>query len=215
MRAFLATSSSCVWIASAALAVLAAAGCNPKEAQTMGKAKPDQAKPVAAEIKVDSGRRETAMFAAGCFWGVEAAFRQVVGVTATTVGYSGGHAESPTYAQVCTDRTGHAETVQVQFDPAQVSYERLLDVFWTCHDPTQVNRQGPDVGSQYRSAIFYMSPQQQRAAEASKARLAASGKFARPMATEIAAAGTFYRAEEYHQQYLEKNGRAACPAHLK
>ena len=162
-----------------------------------------------------SGTRETALFAAGCFWGVEQMFREVPGVTATAVGYSGGHTTSPTYQEVCTDRTGHAETVLVEFDPAQVSYEKLLEVFWNGHDPTQVNRQGPDVGSQYRSAVFYLTPAQKVAAETMKACLNASGKFSRPVATEITAAGPFYRAEEYHQQYLEKNGRAACPAHLK
>lgn len=162
-----------------------------------------------------TGPRETALFAAGCFWGVEQMFREVPGVTATAVGYSGGHTTSPTYKEVCTDRTGHAEVVQVEFDPAQVSYEKLLEVFWNGHDPTQVNRQGPDVGSQYRSAVFCLTPAQQQTAQAMKSRLEASGRFARPIATEITAAGPFYRAEEYHQQYLEKNGRAACPAHLK
>jgi len=153
---------------------------------------------------------EKAIFGAGCFWGVEAAFRQTPGVVSTAVGYSGGHTIDPTYEQVCGDRTGHAEVVQVEFDPSQVSYEQLLDVFWKSHDPTQVDRQGPDVGSQYRTAIFYLSPEQKATAEASKARLDASGKLGRPVATEIAAAGTFWRAEEYHQQYLEKRGLASC-----
>lgn len=151
-----------------------------------------------------------ATFAAGCFWGVEAAFRQIKGVSATTVGYIGGKTANPTYEQVCTDRTGHAEAVEVDYDPAQVSYEQLLKVFWENHDPTQLNRQGPDYGSQYRSAIFFHTPEQQAAAEASKAALAQSGKYRRPVVTEIVAADAFYRAEDYHQQYLEKRGLASC-----
>jgi peptide-methionine (S)-S-oxide reductase len=151
-----------------------------------------------------------ATFAAGCFWGVEAAFRQVKGVKSTTVGYTGGHTKNPTYEQVCTDRTGHAEAVEIEFDPAEVSYDELLNVFWTSHDPTQLNRQGPDYGSQYRSAIFFHSSEQQSAAEASKQKLAASGKLARPIVTQIVPAAEFYRAEEYHQQYLEKRGQASC-----
>ena len=155
----------------------------------------------------------TATFAAGCFWGVEAAFRQVGGVTSTAVGYSGGTLENPTYEDVCSHRTGHAEVVQVEFDPTRVSYEQLLDVFWNCHDPTTLNRQGPDVGDQYRSAIFYHTPQQQAAAEVSKKRWAESGRFPRPIVTEITPAATFYRAERYHQQYLEKRGQASCHIH--
>ncbi len=151
-----------------------------------------------------------ATFAAGCFWGVEAAFRQVPGVKSTAVGYTGGQTKNPTYEQVCTDRTGHAEAVDVEFDPAQVSYEQLLDVFWQNHDPTQLNRQGPDHGSQYRSAIFYHTPQQQAAADASKRRLEESGKLKRPIVTQIVPAAEFYRAEEYHQQYLEKRGQSSC-----
>jgi peptide-methionine (S)-S-oxide reductase len=153
---------------------------------------------------------EKASFAAGCFWGVEAAFRQIKGVLSTTVGYSGGTLENPSYEDVCSHATGHAETVLVEFDPAVVSYDQLLDAFWNCHDPTQLNRQGPDVGSQYRSAIFYHTPEQQAAAEASKERLAQSGKHRRPIVTQIVPAATFYRAEEYHQQYLEKRGEASC-----
>lgn len=153
---------------------------------------------------------EKATFAAGCFWGVEAAFRQTKGVTATAVGYTGGQTVNPTYEQVCSDRTGHAEAVEVDFDPAQVSYDDLLAVFWDNHDPTQVNRQGPDFGSQYRSAIFFHSPEQQAAAERSKQALAASGKLKRPIATQVVPADTFYRAEDYHQQYLEKRGMASC-----
>jgi peptide-methionine (S)-S-oxide reductase len=153
---------------------------------------------------------EIATFGAGCFWGIEAAFRSVPGVVDAAAGYSGGHMPDPTYKDVCTDETGHAEVVQVTFDPAQLSYEKLLDTFWQIHDPTQVNRQGPDFGSQYRTAIFFHSPEQEAVAKKSKAALDASGKFRRPIATEITAAGTFYRAEEYHQKYLEKRGAASC-----
>jgi peptide-methionine (S)-S-oxide reductase len=153
---------------------------------------------------------EIATFGAGCFWGVEAAFRRVPGVIDVAVGYTGGQTANPTYKDVCTDRTGHAEVVEVTFDPAQVSYEQLLDVFWEEHDPTQVNRQGPDFGKQYRSAIFFHSAEQQAAAAKAKAALDASGKFRRPIATEITPASTFYRAEEYHQRYLEKRGAASC-----
>jgi peptide-methionine (S)-S-oxide reductase len=153
---------------------------------------------------------EKATFAAGCFWGVEADFRRVKGVTSTTVGYTGGHLPNPTYRDVCSDRTGHAEAVQVEFDPAQVSYEKLLDVFWEAHDPTTLNRQGPDVGSQYRSAIFFHSPEQEKAAKESKEKLQQSGKFRKPIVTEIVSATTFYRAEEYHQQYEEKRHGVSC-----
>jgi peptide methionine sulfoxide reductase msrA/msrB len=155
-------------------------------------------------------RRETATFAAGCFWGVEAAFRQVKGVKETAVGYTGGVLEHPSYKDVCTDRTGHAEAVQVEYDPTQVAYEQLLKVFWENHDPTTVNRQGPDVGMQYRSAIFYHSPVQKAAAEASKQALAASGKYHGEIVTQLVPAATFWRAEEYHQQYLEKRGMSNC-----
>ena len=157
-----------------------------------------------------SGKREKATFAAGCFWGVEAAFRRVPGVLETQVGYTGGHTDHPTYEQVCTDRTGHAEAVEVTYDPARVSYGDLLQVFWEIHDPTTPNRQGPDVGSQYRSAIFTYSPEQQRMAEESRAAVGGSGRFRRPVVTEIVPAQTFWRAEEYHQRYLEKHGRGAC-----
>ena len=153
---------------------------------------------------------ELATFGAGCFWGVEDAFRRVPGVTDVVVGYSGGHTENPTYRDVCTDETGHAEVVQVTYDAAKVSYEQLLDTFWQTHDPTQVNRQGPDVGTQYRSVIFFHSPEQEATAKKSKAALEASGKLRRPIATEITPAGPFYRAEEYHQRYLEKRGASSC-----
>jgi peptide-methionine (S)-S-oxide reductase len=153
---------------------------------------------------------DKATFGAGCFWGVEAAFRRVPGVTATAVGYAGGTTQNPTYEDVCSDATGHAEVVEVTFDPAKVSYEQLLNVFWENHDPTQLNYQGPDYGTQYRSVIFIHSPQQQAAAEASKVHLEASGRFRRPVVTQILPAAPFYRAEEYHQQYLEKRGRTHC-----
>jgi peptide-methionine (S)-S-oxide reductase len=151
-----------------------------------------------------------ATFAAGCFWGVEETFRQTPGVLDTTVGYTGGQTADPTYEQVCTDRTGHAEAVEVDYDPAKVTYGDLLKVFWDNHDPTTRNRQGPDVGTQYRSAIYYHSPEQKTEAEASRAALDASGRFRRPIVTEIVPAVTFYPAEEYHQQYLAKRGRTHC-----
>jgi len=153
---------------------------------------------------------ELATFGAGCFWGVEVSFRQVRGVKDALVGYLGGTLANPTYKDVCTGRTGHAEVVQVEFDPDEVTYDRLLEVFWENHDPTTLNRQGPDVGTQYRSAIFYHTPEQKAAAESSKSRLEASGKFRKPIVTEITAASTFYPAEDYHQRYLEKRGLASC-----
>jgi len=153
---------------------------------------------------------EKATFGAGCFWGVEASFRKIKGVTATAVGYMGGTLDNPTYHDVCTDRTGHAEVVQVEYDPAQVSYADLLNVFWENHDPTTLNRQGPDYGTQYRSAIFFHTPEQEATAQASKDKLQANGRFRRPIVTEITPAATFYRAEEYHQQYLEKRGQSHC-----
>jgi len=154
-----------------------------------------------------------AIFAAGCFWGVEATFRQIPGVLSTRVGYTGGDFANPSYKDVCTDRTGHAEAVEVEYDPTKVSYEKLLDVFWENHDPTQLNRQGPDWGNQYRSAIFFTSPDQQAAAQASKEELDKSHRYSKPVVTQIVPASTFYEAEEYHQQYLEKKGLATC--HIK
>jgi peptide-methionine (S)-S-oxide reductase len=151
-----------------------------------------------------------ATFAAGCFWGVEAIFRQIPGVISTRVGYTGGNFSNPTYKDVCSDRTGHAEAVEVEFDPAKVTYDQLLAVFWENHDPTQLNRQGPDFGTQYRSAIFYHSPQQQQLASLSKEKLQASGHFDQPIVTQIVPATDFYQAEDYHQQYLEKRGLASC-----
>lgn len=158
---------------------------------------------------------EKATFAAGCFWGVEETFRQLPGVLDTAVGFMGGTTANPSYREVCGGRTGHAEVVHLEFDPARISYEELLEAFWSCHDPTTLNRQGPDVGDQYRSAIFYHTPEQEAAARASKERLEAAGRFRRPIVTAIEPALTFWRAEEYHQRYLEKRGEAACrvPGH--
>jgi peptide-methionine (S)-S-oxide reductase len=151
-----------------------------------------------------SMRTETATFGAGCFWGVEYVFERVPGVLVTEVGYAGGHTENPTYRDVCSDTTGHAEVLKVEFDPGLVSYDQLLEVFWAMHDPTQVNRQGPDVGDQYRSVIFTHTDDQQKAAEASREK--AQERFSRPIATQIEPAGPFYAAEEYHQRYYDKNG---------
>ena len=154
-----------------------------------------------------------AIFAAGCFWGVEATFRQLPGVKSTRVGYTGGHFANPTYKDVCTDRTGHAEAVEVEYDPAALSYDKLLEIFWENHDPTQLNRQGPDWGTQYRSAIFFTDPEQEKAARASKEALEKSQRFSKPIVTQIVPATTFFEAEDYHQQYLEKKGLASC--HIK
>jgi peptide-methionine (S)-S-oxide reductase len=151
-----------------------------------------------------------ATFGAGCFWGVEAAYRQIPGVLSTRVGYLGGTMENPTYRDVCSGRTGHAEVVEVKYDPSRLTYDDLLTVFWENHDPTTLNRQGPDVGEQYRSAIFYHDDEQKAVAEASKAERDKSGKYRRPIVTEITPASTFYEAEDYHQQYLEKRGLASC-----
>ena len=154
---------------------------------------------------------EKATFAAGCFWHVEYAFNRVPGIISTTVGYTGGNTDNPSYKQVCSDRTGHAEAVEVTFDPNEISYSRLLEIFWNLHDPTQLNRQGPDVGSQYRSAIFYHSDEQKQAALETKAKLEAANVFSKPIVTEIAPAGEFYRAEEYHQKYFQKHGVVCSP----
>jgi len=154
---------------------------------------------------------QKATFGAGCFWGVEAEFRQLPkGVVSTAVGYEGGTMKNPTYRDVCTDRTGHAEVVEVEYEPEKISYEDLLKVFWANHDPTTLNRQGPDVGKQYRSVIFYHTPEQQAAALASKEKLEKSGRYRRPIVTETVPATSFYRAEDYHQQYLEKRGLSSC-----
>jgi peptide-methionine (S)-S-oxide reductase len=149
---------------------------------------------------------EKATFGGGCFWGVETAFRLVKGVTSATVGYSGGSLNNPTYEDVCSGKTGHAEVVQVEYDPSKASYEELLEVFWNIHDPTILNRQGPDIGTQYRSAIFFHTPEQESVAIASKEKLQNSGRYKRPIVTEITSASEFYRAEEYHQRYYEKHG---------
>jgi len=154
-----------------------------------------------------------ATFAAGCFWGVEATFRQLPGVISTRVGYTGGQTANPSYKDVCTDRTGHAEAVEVEYDPAKLSYDKLLEVFWENHDPTQLNRQGPDWGTQYRSAIFFHTPEQEAAAKASKERLEKSRRFSKSIVTQIVPAVEFFEAEDYHQQYLEKKGLASC--HIK
>ncbi len=153
---------------------------------------------------------EKATFGAGCFGGVEATFREIDGVIEAIAGYEGGHKVNPTYKDVCTDLTGHAEVVQVEYDPAKVTYDQLLDVFWSAHDPTQLNRQGPDVGTQYRSVIFFYTPEQEQAARASKTKLESSGRLRRPIATRIEPAQTFYPAEEYTQQYLAKRGLRHC-----
>lgn len=154
--------------------------------------------------------QEHATFAAGCFWGVEHTFRKLDGVLDARVGYTGGTKPNPSYRDVCGGNTGHAEAVRVVFDPERISYEDLLEAFWSCHNPTQKNRQGPDVGSQYRSAIFFHSPEQEESARASKDVLDSSGRYVDPIATEISPASDFFEAEEYHQRYIEKNGGAAC-----
>ena len=153
---------------------------------------------------------ETATFGAGCFWGVEVRFQQEPGVTETAVGYEGGQLDNPTYKDVCTDRTGHAEVVEVKFDPAKVSYQQLLDLFFELHDPTQLNRQGPDWGAQYRSVVFFHSPEQEAVAKATIARLTEQKAFKKPIVTQVVPAETFWRAEEYHQKYLEKRGAVSC-----
>lgn len=153
---------------------------------------------------------EKATFAAGCFWGVEATFQQVKGVVSTAVGYMGGTLKNPTYKDVCTDKTGHAEVTQIEYDPSVVSYNELLQIFWKAHDPTTLNRQGPDVGTQYRSVIFFHIPEQEAAALASKEELEKAGTYKHPIVTQVVPASEFWRAEEYHQQYLEKRGQAHC-----
>jgi len=153
---------------------------------------------------------EKATFAAGCFWGVEEVFRRIPGVVSTTVGYTGGRTENPTYEQVCTDTTGHAEAVEVTYDPSQVTYEELLKMFWENHDPTQVDRQDPDVGTQYRSVVFFHTGEQAALARKSKEELQASGKYNKRIATDIVPASTFSPAEDYHQRYLEKRGLSTC-----
>jgi len=180
------------------------------------KARPEQGPqtekpaPKPVEQPAESAKYEKATFAAGCFWGVEASFRAVEGVVSTQVGYTGGRRANPTYRQVCTDKTGHAEAVEVTYDPKKVSFENLLDVFWKIHDPTTLNRQGPDVGTQYRSAVFYHTPQQKALAQESMQKLEKARTFKRPITTKIVPAPQFYKAEEYHQRYLEKQGKTSC-----
>jgi peptide-methionine (S)-S-oxide reductase len=158
----------------------------------------------------DEKEMRKASFAAGCFWGVEEAFRCLEGVISTSVGYMGGEFENPTYQDVCTGRTGHAETVEVIYDPSLISYDQLLEVFWDSHDPTTLNRQGPDLGDQYRSVIFYHDEEQKRLAISSREKLQESGRYERKIVTQIVPATTFYKAEDYHQQYLAKRGRKSC-----
>lgn len=189
-------------INSAALKFIPAGQPLPKESQPLPQKEIERLK---KRMKTD-----VAMFGAGCFWGVEEAFRTVPGVLDTEVGYAGGKVDNPTYRQVCTDTTGHAEVVQVKYDPAGVKYEDLLEIFWKSHNPTQVNRQGPDIGSQYRSVIFVSGPEQEKIAQESKEKLGASGKYDKPIATTIEKMPTFYAAEDYHQEYLFKRGMGSC-----
>jgi len=166
-----------------------------------------------SDANADPNTYEKATFAAGCFWHVQYEFDQVPGIVSTTVGYTGGTTKNPTYKQVCTHKTGHAEAVEIIYDPNKVGYGKLLDVFFKMHNPTTMNRQGPDIGSQYRSAIFYHAPDQQKAALAAIEKLSESGKFSGPIVTEVTPAGPFYKAEEYHQKYVEKHGVDACPTY--
>lgn len=171
---------------------------------------PETPVPTIVEQPAEPVKYEKATFAAGCFWGVEASFRTVEGVVATQVGYIGGQQADPTYRQVCTDKTGHAEAVEVTYDPKKASFEDLLDLFWKIHDPTTLNRQGPDVGTQYRSAVFYHTPQQKALAQESMQKLEKARAFKSPITTKIVPAPQFYKAEEYHQRYLEKQGKTSC-----
>lgn len=204
-----------VWLMLPAVCVLAA-GCR-MSPERMAEAVTSEAMSLTAhglvrtkEAPAHADKTEVATFSAGCFWGVEQAFRERKGVVATAVGYTGGHTRNPTYREVCSHDTGHAEAVEVEFDPRVVTYEQLLDLFWDIHDPTTLNRQGPDVGDQYRSAIFYHSEDQKRAALASLDKLQHSGELNQPIVTEITPATTFTKAEDYHQQYVEKGGVAFC-----
>jgi peptide methionine sulfoxide reductase msrA/msrB len=196
-----------------ALAAFLVAPCSTKKepAKMTTEQNPDAAPQHVREL-LESGKYHEATFAAGCFWGVQAAFANVPGVKATTVGYTGGHTPNPTYRQVCSHKTGHAEAVRIIYDPNYISYDMLLHLFWSIHDPTTLNRQGPDVGSQYRSAVFYHTPEQLDAARRSKERLQQSDRFPAPVVTEITLASHFYKAEEYHQNYFQKRGIASCHA---
>lgn len=178
---------------------------------------PQAQTPVLTRVQqpAESPKYEKATFAAGCFWGVEASFRAVEGVVATQVGYTGGRRANPTYSQVCTGKTGHAEAVEITYDPKKVSFERLLDTFWKIHDPTTPNRQGFDVGAQYRSAVFYHSPEQKALAETSMQNLQKARIFKKQIVTQILPAPKFYKAEQYHQQYLEKQGKTSCSATIR
>ena len=176
------------------------------------KGKKPMNKTQAQQIPGDPNQYQKATFAAGCFWHVQYDFDQIPGVISTTAGYTGGVTEKPTYKQVCTDKTGHAEAVEIIYDPNKVSYDKLLDVFFENHNPTTKNRQGPDVGTQYRSAVFYHNAEQQKAALAKIDELSKSGKYPSPIVTEVRPAGPFYKAEDYHQKYLEKRGLKSCPA---
>lgn len=180
------------------------------EKKPEGEKKDPSAKPEDKSTEKPKVKTETAMFGAGCFWGVEATFRKQPGVVDAAVGYAGGKTKNPTYKDVCTDTTGHAEVVKIDFDPTKVTYEQLVQLFFKLHDPTQVNRQGPDFGSQYRTVIFFYSPEQEATARAVKDKLEKSGKYKKPIATQIEKAGEFYRAEEYHQRYLEKRNLDNC-----
>jgi peptide-methionine (S)-S-oxide reductase len=204
-----------------AAGLLPVGGCWRAEGPDGGAVKSGPGKPTGTADAVDVRpaqseakpmKTEKAMFGAGCFWGVEERFRQTPGVVSTAVGYSGGNTENPTYKEVCTDKTGHAEVVLVEYDPTKASYEQMLDVFWKGHNPTQMNRQGPDYGTQYRSAIFYFTPEQEKVARESKEKLDKSGRYRKPIVTQVEAAKPFFRAEEYHQQYLAKRGITECHA---
>lgn len=197
-------------ILAAAVGAASTDGCAKKQVADMNSTPKQNTAPRPADNTGKAGKYEKATFAAGCFWGVEASFRAVEGVVATSVGYTGGQLDNPTYKAVCTDKTGHAEAVEVTYDPNIVSYQELLAVFWKIHDPTTPNRQGPDVGTQYRSAILYHNPQQQALAQDSMKKLHKSAKFDKPIVTEIIPAQKFYKAEEYHQRYLEKQGKTSC-----
>jgi len=190
-------------------------GCDKEGAENMAGSDKQNNTLNAAKRPAQSDKYEKATFAAGCFWGVEASFRNVEGVLATSVGYTAGRLENPTYEDVCTDKTGHAEAVEIIYDPAKVSFEHLLEVFWKIHDPTTLNRQGPDVGTQYRSAIFYHSPRQQTLARTSMEKLRKSGRFDKPIVTRLVPASKFYKAEENHQRYLEKQGKTTCSSTIK
>jgi peptide methionine sulfoxide reductase msrA/msrB len=187
------------------------AGCPEEEkAKSMDNSQESAIEAKKSQDKPGNQDYEQATFAAGCFWGIQAAFDKVPGVKSTMVGYTGGKTENPTYMQVCSDKTGHAEAVLIEYDPNEISYKQLVDVFWQIHDPTTLNRQGPDFGTQYRSAIFYHNEEQKKAAEISKQNLQKSGKFENPIVTEIVPASAFYKAEDYHQQYFQKNQNVTC-----